>query len=221
MRKTVSAVVSALNEAKTLAGVIDPLVSSEYIDEVIVVNDGSTDRTAEICRSFGDRITFLNYRENRGMGFAMSQGVAHASGEIIAFFDADLVGLNDELIGRITTPLLGDTDLQGVLGHVESAGSASFSGRIIQGLSDRTLGRVTGQRAYYREDLLPHLDQMAKVNRGAVVYLNAKLRNVKMVPMPNLKIVLKAEKVGLRAALVDYVKEVAEFLRGYALTFRA
>jgi len=220
VREKVTAVVSALNEEKTIAGVIQPLLESEHIDEVIVVNDGSTDRTAEICRSFGDKITFLDYKDNRGMGFAMSQGVAHASGDIVAFFDADLVGLSAELIGRIIQPLLEDTELQGVLGHVASAGRASFHGKIIQGISDRTLGRVTGQRAYRRQDLLPHLDQMAKVNRGAVVYLNSKLTNVTMVPMPDLKIVLKAEKVGARAALVDYVKEGMEFLRGYALTFR-
>lgn len=220
MRKTVSAVVSALNEEKTIAGVIDPLLRSEYIDEVIVVNDGSTDNTPEICRSFGERIIFLDYKVNRGMGFAMSQGVAHASGDIIAFFDADLVGLNDALIGRIVEPMLEDTGVQGVLGYSENTDRMGFPGRIMQGISHRTVGRVTGQRAYYREDLLPHLDQMAGVNRGAVVYLNSKLRNVAMVPMPDLKIVLKAEKVGARAALVDYVKEGMEFLRGYALTFR-
>jgi glycosyltransferase involved in cell wall biosynthesis len=220
VRRTVTAVVSALNEEKTIAGVIQPLLESEHIDEVIVVNDGSTDRTAEICRSFGDKITFLDYKDNRGMGFAMSQGVAHASGDIIAFFDADLVGLHDELIGRIVKPLLGDTDLQGVLGHAERTGRAGLYARVIQGISHRTLGKVTGQRAYYRKDLLPHLDHMAQVNRGAVVYLNSKLTNVAMVPMPDLKIVFKAEKVGTRAALVDYAKEGMEFLRGYALTFR-
>ena len=220
MRKTVSAVVSALNEEKTIAGVIEPLLSSEYIDEVIVVNDGSTDSTPEICRSFGDRIIFLDYRDNRGMGFAMSQGVAHAAGDIVAFFDADLVGLNDALIGRIIKPLMEDTGLQGVLGHPESTGRTGPRARLIQGISHRTLGRVTGQRAYYRKDLLPHLDNMAQVNRGAVVYLNSKLTNVAIVPMPDLKIVFKAEKVGARAALVDYVKEGAEFLRGYALTWK-
>jgi len=217
---SVSAVVSALNEEKTIEGVIEPLLRSEYIDEVIVVNDGSTDGTAGICRSLGDRITFLDYAINRGMGFAMAEGVKRASGDIVAFFDADLVGLDDALIGRIILPLLEDTSVQGVLGCAQSGDTPSVQGRLVQGLQARTVGRVTGQRAYRRKDLLPHLEPMSKVNRGAVVYLNNKIQNVIMVPMPNLKIVLKAEKVGVRAAFVDYVKEGIEFLRGYALTIR-
>ncbi len=217
---SVSAVVSALNEEKTIEGVIEPLLRSEYIDEVIVVNDGSTDGTAGICRSLGDRITFLDYAINRGMGFAMAEGVKRASGDIVAFFDADLVGLDDALIGRIILPLLEDTSVQGVLGCAQSEDTPSVRGRLVQGLQARTVGRVTGQRAYRRKDLLPHLEPMSKVNRGAVVYLNSKIQNVIMVPMPNLKIVLKAEKVGVRAAFVDYVKEGIEFLRGYALTIR-
>jgi len=217
---SVSAVVSALNEEKTIEGVIEPLLRSEYIDEVIVVNDGSTDGTAGICRSLGDRITFLDYAINRGMGFAMAEGVKRASGDIVAFFDADLVGLDDALIGRIILPLLEDTSVQGVLGCAQSEDTPSVRGRLVQGLQARTVGRVTGQRAYRRKDLLPHLEPMSQVNRGAVVYLNSKIQNVTMVPMPNLKIVLKAEKVGVRAAFVDYVKEGIEFLRGYALTIR-
>src|SRR5262245_27786764 len=56
--------------------------------EILVVNDGSSDRTEEIARSF-DEVTVLGFDQNRGYGAAIQSGFAHARGDLLAFLDAD------------------------------------------------------------------------------------------------------------------------------------
>ena len=56
--------------------------------EVIVVDDGSTDQTAEIARGFGNRIRYI-HQENAGSAVARNQGINAAAGEWVAFLDAD------------------------------------------------------------------------------------------------------------------------------------
>ncbi|MEX0587272.1 MAG: glycosyltransferase family 2 protein, partial [Patescibacteria group bacterium] len=75
---TVSAVVPVFEEEKTIAGVITALLSSPLLDEVIVVNDGSSDSSPEIIKSFEPRIKFINLRKNRGKGFALAKGIRKA-----------------------------------------------------------------------------------------------------------------------------------------------
>ncbi|MBA7622424.1 hypothetical protein ES703_29801 [subsurface metagenome] len=56
--------------------------------EVIVINDGSTDHTAEVARSYGDQIVYLE-QDNQGQGAARNAGLGVAGGKFIAFLDAD------------------------------------------------------------------------------------------------------------------------------------
>jgi glycosyltransferase involved in cell wall biosynthesis len=76
-------------------------------DEVIVINDGSTDRTAEVARSYGDQIIYIE-QENQGQGAARNAGLRIAMGEYIAFLDADDYWLPDFL--RETTSFLSERD---------------------------------------------------------------------------------------------------------------
>jgi len=102
--KPVSAVVPAHDEAPTIAGVVAPLLAHPLIDEVIVVDDGSTDDTAARARAAGARVVLL--LANSGKAEAMSRGVAAARNDLILFCDADLTGLTSETITRIVTPVV-------------------------------------------------------------------------------------------------------------------
>ena len=88
----VSVVIAAYNEDKGVARTIRTVLASEYDDlEVIVVDDGSKDRTAEVvAETFGDdpRVTLLR-QENGGKASALNHGLSVASGEIIVSLDAD------------------------------------------------------------------------------------------------------------------------------------
>lgn len=82
-----SVVVCAYNSAATLADCLEGATALDYPDyEVIVVDDGSTDDTAQIASTFGVR---LIQTENRGLSRARNTGIEAATGEIIAFTDAD------------------------------------------------------------------------------------------------------------------------------------
>ena len=101
-----SAVIAAYNEEKTLADVLRVLTASPLIDEIIVVSDGSTDRTVEISRGFD--VTTIALRENRGKGYAMRVGVEHASSDVLFFVDGDMLHVSDEHIESLVLPVLRD-----------------------------------------------------------------------------------------------------------------
>jgi glycosyltransferase involved in cell wall biosynthesis len=106
-----TAVVAAYNEEKTIADVLDALTKSPLIDEVIVVSDGSEDRTVEIARGF-DGVRTIALKENHGKGFAMAVGVANASNETLFFCDGDMYNVTDDHIAALILPVLrGECDM--------------------------------------------------------------------------------------------------------------
>ena len=69
-------IIPTYNNAGTLARVLTDVL--EYAPDVIVVNDGSTDNTAEVLRGFKDRVDIVSYPRNRGKGYALKTGLTHA-----------------------------------------------------------------------------------------------------------------------------------------------
>jgi glycosyltransferase involved in cell wall biosynthesis len=105
-----TAIIAAYNEERTLADVIRSLIRSALIDEVIVVSDGSTDRTVEIARTFD--IKTIALRENRGKGYAMRIGVDNAANDILFFVDGDMYNVTDEHIEALVVPVMrGECDM--------------------------------------------------------------------------------------------------------------
>ena len=87
--RSVSVIVPAFNAEASLGRTIQSALAQELPPhELIVIDDGSTDRTLEVAHSFAGRITCLT-QENKGQGAARNAGLAVASGRLIAFVDAD------------------------------------------------------------------------------------------------------------------------------------
>jgi dolichyl-phosphate beta-glucosyltransferase len=96
-RPTYSIIIPAYNEgmrvSATLERVLAYIAEQGWEAEVIAVNDGSRDNTAEIIRGFAERNPRLQLLENpgnRGKGYSVRNGMLHAQGEILLFSDADL-----------------------------------------------------------------------------------------------------------------------------------
>jgi len=91
-RPLLSVVVPVYNEESTVLEVIARVRRLETPLELVVVDDGSTDSTAERLRELdgADDLTLLHHETNRGKGAALRTGFARARGEIVAVLDADL-----------------------------------------------------------------------------------------------------------------------------------
>jgi glycosyltransferase involved in cell wall biosynthesis len=100
----VSVVIPTYNSAGLLREAIQSVLSQIYSDfEVVVIDDGSTDNTESVARSFGDRVSYLK-QENKGAGAARNHGIKRSRGEYVAFLDSDDLWLPGKLAEQI--PLL-------------------------------------------------------------------------------------------------------------------
>jgi glycosyltransferase involved in cell wall biosynthesis len=104
----VSVVIIFLDAAAFLAEAIDSVVAQSYREwELLLVDDGSTDRSAEIARDYVERlpgrVRYLTHpgRENCGMSASRNLGIRHAAGELVALLDADDVWLPDKLTRQV------------------------------------------------------------------------------------------------------------------------
>jgi glycosyltransferase involved in cell wall biosynthesis len=198
--RTVSAIVPVFDEEKTVRGVVEVLLRSSLIDEVICINDGSTDGSLAILETFAGRISLINLEENHGKGRALATGIREAKGDIVALFDADLANLSEMHIGMLLTPIL-DGSATVVLGFpARDRGNPNV-------LSD-----LTGERAYYRQDLLPLLTRMETTRFGVEVLLNDAFREQlpAQVPLTGLRGLYKYEKYTRAKAFREYLGEAIE-----------
>ena len=97
----VSIVIPAYNSAQFLGKTILSVMKQAYHDyEIVIVDDGSTDNTREIVKSFPGVCTYL-YQRNAGPSVARNRGIENSTGELIAFLDADDAWLPGKLYAQV------------------------------------------------------------------------------------------------------------------------
>ena len=100
----ISVIIPAYNNGKFICRSIDSVLAQTCpADEIIIVDDGSTDNTAEVVQSYGSKVKFIQ-QDNAGASAARNTGIEAAQGEWIALLDADDEWLPDKL--KIQTKLL-------------------------------------------------------------------------------------------------------------------
>ena len=200
--KKISVIVPAYNEEKTVGKVLDVLTSSNIPDEVICVNDGSTDNTSNEIRKYKENIVIIDIGENKGKGNALAEGIKKATGDILIFLDADLTNLTEKHLQLLLEPLLNDK-YKAVLGCL--VGGTGFT----------LASNITGQRAYYKADLIPHIEEMAETRFGVEVFLNGLFskNETKKVPLPGLVGLYKYEKESPQDAFSSYIKAGIEIAK--------
>ncbi|HEY2220564.1 MAG TPA: bifunctional polysaccharide deacetylase/glycosyltransferase family 2 protein [Actinomycetospora sp.] len=119
VRAPVSVIVPAYNEKENIAATVRSLVASEHPVEVLVVDDGSTDGTADIVDALGLPNVRVLRQANGGKPSALNAGIAHARHELIVMIDGDTV-FEPATIGRLVQPFA-DPTVGAVAGNAKVA----------------------------------------------------------------------------------------------------
>jgi glycosyltransferase involved in cell wall biosynthesis len=205
LAELVSTVIPARDERATIGEVVRQLLAHPLIDEVIVVDDASTDGTAEEARALG--ATVISMPQNGGKAAAMSLGVAAARNDVVLFSDADVIGLDHGMVSRIVEP-------------VTSGRYAMYVG--IRGRKTYWVNRLLhftpilgGERAI-RRDLWDQVPSTYKKNFQIEIALNffAKLNGHRMgfTVVHGLGQVIKEKKRGLLPGLWQRMSMIGDIL---------
>lgn len=191
----IAAVVPVYNEENRIGSVLSVLEACNLLDEIIVVNDGSTDGTlAQIPRENGVRPFSLEH--NVGKGGALAAGVAATSAEIIVFMDADLVGFRQEHVCQLIRPVLRE--------EADMCVGIFQGGRWWTDLWQRVAPYISGQRALRREVFLT-AEGLQNARFGVEVALTRHAHRqglrVQWVTLDGVTHVMKEEKMGVLPGL--------------------
>jgi glucosyl-3-phosphoglycerate synthase len=132
----VSLVIPVYNEEETLGVIIRTAKKADQIEEIIVVDDGSTDNSREIAKQEGAKV--VAHSTNQGKGKALQSGVANSSGKYVLFMDADIrniadvdtkaekIYLNPKKLNLLTEPLINNKV------DMVKASFSRYSGRVTE-----------------------------------------------------------------------------------------
>jgi glycosyltransferase involved in cell wall biosynthesis len=203
----ISCIVCAFNEAPRIAAVLDVVSMHPLLDEVIVVDDGSTDDTAGIVRRF-PAVKLISSPVNRGKRFAMATGIARAQYDLLMLLDADLIGLAVEHITALAAPVLaGEADV-------------SLSLRKNSLLIYRAIGLdfVSGERVIGKSLLSEAQEEMHRLPRfGIEIFMNrriiARRLSIAVTRWPHVTQARKSEKLGFWKGILAEWRMIVDLLQ--------
>lgn len=189
MQKRISCIIPAYNEAPRIGAVLQVVCAHPDLAEVIVVDDASTDGTADVVMTHPGAMLIRQPR-NMGKSAAIACGIAAAQHECLMFLDADLIGLDGNALTALAAPVLNGT----ARAAISLRGNSPAPWRLIG------LDYISGERVMTR-DLLPPQAEIAALPRfGLEVAMNrvwvAAGARIDVVPWPRVASPMKAAKHG-------------------------
>ncbi len=196
----ISAIVPAYNEANNILRVIQDLSQIDFLSEIIVIDDGSTDQTLKLLlnSAMANRVKVICNDANRGKGFSVARGLEIARGKLVVLLDADISNYTENDLGLLVRPIV-DNECDYTLKLTD----------------DRITKFSSGIRAYWSKDLSPLVEQMKRTTRyGLEVFLNNKLshKNGRFILLTDYKHPQKFHKYPLPKAVWEYAKQGASIL---------
>jgi glycosyltransferase involved in cell wall biosynthesis len=212
----VTAVVPAFNEEQRIGAVIEVLRATDSVHGIVVVDDGSTDATADAALRNGHAgavqglasVHAIALARNVGKGGAMTAGVRQTDADVILFLDADLIGLTSAHVDALVGPV--------VSGEADMAVGIFRGGRAITDLSQFLVPYISGQRAIRRDVFLavPRVETARfAVETMLTKYAKAHGLKVRSVPLFGVTHVMKEEKRGLLRGILDRARMYRDIAR--------
>lgn len=206
----IQAIIPAFNEEQTIGDVVSTLRRVDLIDEVVVVSDGSEDRTADAARKVGARV--IEHTENQGKAAAMKTGFEATTAPILLFLDADLIGLAPAHVHALLLPV--------VAGEADMTIGVFDEGRLTTDLAQLVAPYLSGQRAVQRQLLADMFRNEPDANLSRFGIEVALTRYVKdaghravEVPLGEMSHRMKEEKLGLVKGMAARLKMYYEILK--------
>ncbi len=205
----VSAIVPAFNEAERIGDVITVLLSSPLLDEIIVVDDGSTDATASVVAQYPVR--YFKQEVNGGKGKALDRGVAAAEHDVLFFCDADMKGLTSAIVKEIVEPVVnGRVDM-----FVAMINRRSFALRFILTF----VPLLGGQRALTKplwQKIPSSYKKRFRIEAALNFYAKYYGRGFGFKVFPGLSQTIKEKKYGMWRGLVGRARMIVDVIMAQA-----
>lgn len=210
LQSSVSAIVCAYNEEKTVRPVLETLLVHPGITEVVAVDDHSTDHTTETLESIHNKkLVVVTHEKNLGKGAGMAHAIRMAHGDIVLFADADLIGFTVGHINRLLNPVFRNPTVMSI--------GKRASGSIFEKHFGCILKSFGGERAICRKRLLPIVEYLKTSGYGAETLINRihlkQAGSVQYVALPGLQHISKNRKHRWASLLRTYMKENIDVLR--------
>jgi len=201
----VSAIVPAFNEEPRIAPVIGALRACGAVDQIIVIDDGSSDNTYDVAVASGAHV--IKLEQNLGKGGAVARGLKEAHGDVILMVDADLIGLTARHIYALLEPVTS--------GRADMSIGLFDDGRPVTDLAQAITPWLSGQRAL-RRHVIDGLDiDISRFGVEAVLTRRAKEQHLKVVEVKlhRLTHMTKEEKMGSVKGVTSRVKMYWEVVK--------
>jgi glycosyltransferase involved in cell wall biosynthesis len=203
----ISVVVPAYNEACRIGAVLRPLVACSFVDEIVVVDDGSTDGTAAVARDFN--VSVISLPENRGKAAALDEGVKQARNDILLFLDADLVGLTMEHIEQLIHTYQA--------GNVDMVVGVFANGRMNTDIAQKINPFASGQRILSRSLWERAKQNVSEMNYGIEITLSRLAAKegwrTERVRLEGVTHILKEEKRGFTKGVQERLKMYKDMVK--------
>jgi len=201
---TISVIIPVYNEERTIPSLVEIIRTWGKAKEILVVNDGSTDKTLQAIEQFKHQITIHSRKQNKGKGYSMAEGVRRATGDLIMFMDGDVVGLTHRDLDAMVDPLIRKSaDMVIAVTNFSKIGDIA------------PFDKINGERVLWRKSITRHLEEFKNVGNRVEFVINHIHRNkrVQTIHLKHVYILSKVEKATVPEAMRQYIAEAGQFLK--------
>jgi hypothetical protein len=219
-------ILPAFNEAGRIGDVLRAVSAAALVDEIIVVCDGCTDKTAEEAHQAINNLdetqklpfTLYDLEKNIGKGGAMAYGAHRTDADILLFLDADLIGLQHSHVEALLEPMLRSSEPAVMtLGLFGTPRGGAFGWWL--GICHRVAASLTGQRAI-RRDVFFSIPELTCSRFGVEVAITHYVQSVWKLRVEQVRIdgvthPIKEEKIGVLRGFrhrLNMYGEIAKYL---------